>query len=158
MNGVDCNFDIIAPPIASCGHSNGLDLGTMPLQRHAALLGRVACSDMRLWIAESGVLDGGARSASGAKTITQQHVSRWYSSATRVLGMPVVDVPVPSMGESITEGSVAAVLKQPGQAVAADDIILQIETDKVTIDVRAPQQGVMTSILVCGWMGCNRMG
>lgn len=53
------------------------------------------------------------------------------------------------MGESITEGTVADILKQPGEALAADDIILQIETDKVTIDVRAPQQGVLTSLKVC---------
>lgn len=118
----------------------------MPLQRHAALFRRVVCLDMRQRIAANQL--GEVRSVVDAPPITQQHVSWLYSSATRVLGMPVVDVPVPSMGESITEGSVAAVLKQAGEAVAADDIILQIETDKVTIDVRAPQQGVMSSILV----------
>lgn len=134
--------------------------------RHASLLRRVACFDMHQWIAANVVQAGVVRSSWAAPAITQQHVFRWsgmpvvdapvpsmgalrcYSNGTRVLGMPVVDVPVPSMGESITEGSVAAVLVQNGQQVAMDDIILQIETDKVTIDVRAPQQGVMTSVLV----------
>eukprot|EP00879_Flechtneria_rotunda_P007677 GHRR01008050.1.p1 GENE.GHRR01008050.1~~GHRR01008050.1.p1 ORF type:complete len:443 (+),score=198.63 GHRR01008050.1:503-1831(+) len=46
------------------------------------------------------------------------------------------DVVVPSMGDSITEGSVAAVLKQAGDVVQEDDVIAQIETDKVTIDVK----------------------
>ena len=57
-------------------------------------------------------------------------------------------VEVPQMGDSITEGSIAAVLKAPGDAVAADEVIAQIETDKVTIDVRAPSAGVIGEILV----------
>ena len=52
------------------------------------------------------------------------------------------------MGDSITEGSIAAVLKAPGDAVAVDEVIAQIETDKVTIDVRAPAAGVIGEILV----------
>ena len=52
------------------------------------------------------------------------------------------------MGESITEGTVAAVLKSPGESVAADEVIAQIETDKVTIDVRAPSSGKVSSLEV----------
>lgn len=52
------------------------------------------------------------------------------------------------MGDSITEGAIAAVLKQPGDAVAVDEVIAQIETDKVTIDVRAPVAGVVSEVLV----------
>ncbi|KAF6256161.1 biotin-requiring enzyme [Scenedesmus sp. NREL 46B-D3] len=40
------------------------------------------------------------------------------------------------MGDSISEGSIAALLKQPGDTVQEDDVIAQIETDKVTIDVK----------------------
>ena len=57
-------------------------------------------------------------------------------------------VEVPPMGDSITEGAIAAVLKQPGDAVAVDEVIAQIETDKVTIDVRAPVAGVVSEVLV----------
>jgi 2-oxoglutarate dehydrogenase E2 component (dihydrolipoamide succinyltransferase) len=57
-------------------------------------------------------------------------------------------VEVPAMGDSITEGAIAAVLKQPGDAVAVDEVIAQIETDKVTIDVRAPVAGVVAEVLV----------
>ena len=57
-------------------------------------------------------------------------------------------VEVPPMGDSITEGAIAAVLKQPGEAVAVDEVIAQIETDKVTIDVRAPVAGVVSEVLV----------
>ena len=52
------------------------------------------------------------------------------------------------MGESITEGTVAAVLKSPGESVAADEVIAQIETDKVTIDVRVPFSGKVASLEV----------
>ncbi|KAK9808101.1 hypothetical protein WJX73_006301 [Symbiochloris irregularis] len=52
------------------------------------------------------------------------------------------------MGESISEGTVAAVLKQPGDTVEEDEPILQIETDKVTIDVRSPERGKLENLLV----------
>lgn len=61
-------------------------------------------------------------------------------------GAPV-SVEVPSMGDSITEGSVAALLVKPGQKVAMDEVIAQIETDKVTIDVRASTSGTVTDVL-----------
>lgn len=70
------------------------------------------------------------------------------SSSAASSSPPVVDVTVASMGESITEGTVAAVLKAPGESVAADEVIAQIETDKVTIDVRAPFSGKISSLEV----------
>ncbi len=59
-----------------------------------------------------------------------------------------LEIKVDSFGESITEGTVAEVLKERGDSVAEDTVILQIDTDKVTIDVRAPEGGVIDSILV----------
>ncbi|KAI7838140.1 hypothetical protein COHA_008071 [Chlorella ohadii] len=47
-----------------------------------------------------------------------------------------INVAVPSMGESITEGTVAVILKQPGDVVVEDDVIAQLETDKVTMDIK----------------------
>lgn len=55
--------------------------------------------------------------------------------------------PLPT-GDSISEGTVAAILKTPGSAVNTDDIVAQIETDKVTIDVRAPASGSVLEIKV----------
>lgn len=46
------------------------------------------------------------------------------------------------------EGSIATISKKKGDTVAEDDVLFQIETDKVTIDVRAPQSGTLESILV----------
>lgn len=53
-------------------------------------------------------------------------------------------------GDSISEGTVAAIVKGPGSAVNADDVVAQIETDKVTIDVRAPSAGTVMEIKVSG--------
>ena len=53
------------------------------------------------------------------------------------------EVTVPVLGESITEATLGEWLKQPGDAVAADEPIASLETDKVALEVPAPQAGVM---------------
>ena len=53
------------------------------------------------------------------------------------------EVKVPTLGESVSEATIGQWLKQPGEAVAADEPIASLETDKVAIDVMAPQAGVM---------------
>lgn len=52
-------------------------------------------------------------------------------------------LPVPQMGESIREGTVAEWLVQPGQGVDEDQILVQLETDKIVVDVRAEKSGVL---------------
>ena len=58
------------------------------------------------------------------------------------------DVQVPALGESITEGTLAQWLKKPGDAVAADEAIASLETDKVSVEVPAPVAGTLTEQLV----------
>src|SRR5437868_12846791 len=58
------------------------------------------------------------------------------------------DVQVPALGESITEGTLAQWLKKPGEAVAADEPIASLETDKVNVEVPSPVAGVLTEQLV----------
>src|SRR6185503_15206268 len=53
------------------------------------------------------------------------------------------DVQVPALGESITEGTLAQWLKQPGETVAADEPIASLETDKVTVELPSPVAGVL---------------
>ncbi|WP_230769423.1 2-oxoglutarate dehydrogenase complex dihydrolipoyllysine-residue succinyltransferase [Sphingomonas sp. Leaf4] len=53
------------------------------------------------------------------------------------------EVLVPTLGESITEATLGEWLKQPGEAVAADEPIASLETDKVSVEVPAPVAGVM---------------
>src|SRR3954462_670295 len=57
------------------------------------------------------------------------------------------DVQVPVLGESITEGTLAEWLKKPGEAVAADEPIASLETDKVSVEVPSPVAGVLTEQL-----------
>ena len=54
------------------------------------------------------------------------------------------EIKVPELGESVTEGSIGEWLKQPGDAVAVDDPIASLETDKVAVDVPSPVAGVMS--------------
>lgn len=70
----------------------------------------------------------------------------WISSCKSVWSN--LQVKVPPLGESITDGTVAAVLKQAGDLVEEDEPLIQIETDKVTVDVRTPVAGKVKSILV----------
>jgi 2-oxoglutarate dehydrogenase E2 component (dihydrolipoamide succinyltransferase) len=57
------------------------------------------------------------------------------------------DVQVPTLGESITEGTLAQWLKKPGEAVKADEPIASLETDKVSVEVPSPVAGVLTEQL-----------
>ena len=59
------------------------------------------------------------------------------------MATPIV---VPGLGESVTEATVAKWLKRPGDAVAADDPLVELETDKVTLEVNAPAAGTLQSI------------
>ncbi len=57
------------------------------------------------------------------------------------------EVRVPTLGESVTEATVATWFKKPGDAVAVDEMLCELETDKVTVEVPAPTAGVMGDIV-----------
>jgi len=57
-----------------------------------------------------------------------------------------VEIRVPSLGESVSSATVARWLKQPGEPVAADEPLVELETDKVTVEVNAPAAGVLGAI------------
>ena len=61
--------------------------------------------------------------------------------------MPI-DIVVPDLGESVSEATVATWLKQPGDAVAADEPLVELETDKATLELPSPKAGVLVEILV----------
>jgi 2-oxoglutarate dehydrogenase E2 component (dihydrolipoamide succinyltransferase) len=58
-----------------------------------------------------------------------------------------IEIKVPVLGESITEATVGRWFKKPGEAVKADEPLVELETDKVTVEVPAPISGVMGDIL-----------
>src|ERR1700679_2295697 len=58
------------------------------------------------------------------------------------------EIRVPTLGESITEATVGKWFKQRGDAVKADEPLVELETDKVTLEVNAPGSGVLSEISV----------
>ncbi|WP_439526520.1 2-oxoglutarate dehydrogenase complex dihydrolipoyllysine-residue succinyltransferase [Roseovarius mucosus] len=58
-----------------------------------------------------------------------------------------VDVMVPTLGESVTEATVSTWFKKVGDQVAADEMLCELETDKVSVEVPAPAAGTLTEIL-----------
>ena len=61
--------------------------------------------------------------------------------------MAIVEVKVPQLSESVAEATLLQWKKQPGQAVAMDEILIEIETDKVVLEVPAPASGVLSEIV-----------
>jgi len=98
-----------------------------------ALLGRIG---------ESGGKAAASPVASPAPAPTIETASD--SPATGV----IVDVTLPAMGESVTEGTVGSWLKLPGEAVKKDEPLVEIETDKVAVEVPSPVDGVLEAQLV----------
>ena len=60
----------------------------------------------------------------------------------------IVDVKTPVMGESVSEGTLGSWKKKKGDAVKKDEILVEIETDKVALEVAAPSDGVLAEIVV----------
>ena len=57
------------------------------------------------------------------------------------------EIKVPTLGESVSEATVATWFKKVGDAVAADEAIVELETDKVTLEINAPEAGVLAEIV-----------
>ncbi|MEM7055002.1 MAG: biotin/lipoyl-containing protein, partial [Pseudomonadota bacterium] len=57
------------------------------------------------------------------------------------------EIRVPTLGESVTEATIGKWLKQPGDAVKADEPLVELETDKVSMEVPAPADGVLAEIV-----------
>src|SRR5579862_6354174 len=58
----------------------------------------------------------------------------------------MAEIRVPTLGESVTEATIGKWFKKPGDAVAVDEPLVELETDKVTIEVPAPAAGVLGDI------------
>ena len=61
--------------------------------------------------------------------------------------MAIVEVKVPQLSESVAEATLLQWKKKPGQAVAVDEILIEVETDKVVLEVPAPAAGVLVEIV-----------
>ena len=61
--------------------------------------------------------------------------------------MALIEVKVPQLSESVAEATLLQWKKKPGEAVAMDEILIEIETDKVVLEVPAPAAGVLAQIV-----------
>lgn len=77
----------------------------------------------------------------------QYYSLRQFTSPSTSLAMPIKTIDVPTMGDSITEGTIVDIPVAPGDYVHEDDVVLVLETDKVSVDVRAPEGGKVVEIL-----------
>ena len=59
-----------------------------------------------------------------------------------------IELKVPALGESVTEAIISQWLKQVGEAVQLDEPIVELETDKINVEINAPSAGVLTEINV----------
>jgi len=58
-----------------------------------------------------------------------------------------IEIRVPTLGESVTEATIATLYKKPGDAVAVDEMLCELETDKVTVEVPSPAAGTLGEIV-----------
>uniref|UniRef100_K3WYH9 Dihydrolipoamide acetyltransferase component of pyruvate dehydrogenase complex n=1 Tax=Globisporangium ultimum (strain ATCC 200006 / CBS 805.95 / DAOM BR144) TaxID=431595 RepID=K3WYH9_GLOUD len=100
----------------------------------SAARGQVSASTTRAFSALQTV-------AMPVRSFQPQRMVRSFSAAA------AEPVPVPSMGDSISEGTVVEWLKAPGDYVEVDEVVVVLETDKVSVDVRAPFAGVLDAQL-----------
>src|SRR5690606_35972797 len=84
------------------------------------------------------VTEGGAAAASAPAAAAAP------AAAPAASGGAGVDIAVPTMGESVAEGSIGTWLKKSGDTVAKDELLVEIETDKVAVEVSAPAAGALT--------------
>ena len=61
--------------------------------------------------------------------------------------MSIIEVQVPQLSESVAEGTLASWKKKVGEAVGRDEILIDIETDKVVLEVPSPAAGVLVEII-----------
>src|ERR1700761_1757045 len=90
----------------------------------------------------------------GRKDVDARHIGE-YNDAVLRTAVPghdgariekMTDIRVPTLGESVTEATIGKWFKKPGDPVAVDEPLVELETDKVTIEVPAPAAGVLGDI------------
>ena len=84
--------------------------------------------------------------AAASSSALSKNLMRGYVTTSGIVRAKIVEV-VPALGESITEGSIAKWSKNVGDRVNVDDVVVIVETDKVTVDIKSTNAGVLTAQL-----------
>src|SRR5690606_25873434 len=82
----------------------------------------------------------------GTRDVPYRSLRLIPSRETRSPVSPMADIMTPALGESVTEATVARWAKKAGEAVRKDEIIVELETDKVSLEVASPADGVLELI------------
>jgi 2-oxoglutarate dehydrogenase E2 component (dihydrolipoamide succinyltransferase) len=69
--------------------------------------------------------------------------SLFYTTRRAFAVGDITTMKVPTMGDSITEGTIVEWVKKTGEFIAKDDVLVVVETDKVSVDVRASVSGIV---------------
>ncbi|KHA51463.1 2-oxoglutarate dehydrogenase complex dihydrolipoyllysine-residue succinyltransferase [Sulfitobacter geojensis] len=93
------------------------------------------------------ISEGDAGTDAAPKTKEAAKADDTASQSPREEGGASVDVMVPTLGESVTEATVSTWFKKVGDTVAQDEMLCELETDKVSVEVPAPAAGVLSEIL-----------
>ncbi|WP_298123729.1 biotin/lipoyl-containing protein, partial [Brevundimonas sp.] len=91
-----------------------------------------------------GVVTEGAAAAPAAPAPAEAAPAPTPAAPPPAAAAAAVPIAVPTMGESVSEGTVGAWRKASGDVVARDEVLVEIETDKVAVEVSAPADGVLT--------------
>src|SRR5258708_7021274 len=99
-------------------------------------------------------MSGGARRRPASTSATSKSRRNWSTRrcASRDTAQGgglnmAAEIMVPTLGESVTEATVAKWLKAPGDAVAVDEPVVELETDKVTLEINATVAGTLAEIV-----------
>ncbi len=92
------------------------------------------------------IIEEGAAKSNGGAGASSSEAPKSSAPAGSSGGGEEVEVTVPASGESVTEADIGEWLKKEGEAVAADEPIVTLETDKASMDVPAPVAGVLKSV------------
>ncbi|MDU8911863.1 2-oxoglutarate dehydrogenase complex dihydrolipoyllysine-residue succinyltransferase [Aestuariicoccus sp. MJ-SS9] len=91
--------------------------------------------------------DAGSEAAPKAKEASEDTAPSGGAPGRADAGGTSIDVMVPTLGESVSEATVSTWFKKVGDSVAQDEMLCELETDKVSVEVPAPAAGTLTEIL-----------
>ncbi|MEM7520522.1 MAG: 2-oxoglutarate dehydrogenase complex dihydrolipoyllysine-residue succinyltransferase [Pseudomonadota bacterium] len=93
------------------------------------------------------ISEGANGGADAPKPKAEETAEPVEEAAPAAAGSSLIDVMVPTLGESVTEATVSTWFKKVGDTVTADEMLCELETDKVSVEVPAPAAGTLTEII-----------
>ena len=135
MNNMnDKNFDLVMPAAKKLILENNIDINIM---KGTGKEGRITKGDVLLFLKSNGI----------SQKLTDNKNQEENLNINKNRKGSTMDIIVPTLGESIVEATVSKWLKNEGEYVEVDEPVVELETDKVTLEVPAPISGVIGSII-----------